>query len=194
MEQKEQQEPSVLIPEKVDISKIEQHQTGDVAVDGRDIAMETDEDNSPFAVQLRQIAEQQKVFQRKARKLQRWTGRRLRKESEPRTRRKSRKSSSSETEKGEEGDLFSNLVSEMRSKVQTPGNQRQHSRLRGSRQIQEEEPMESSMSENIDSGTDIETEDTQKSSQSTIKNEDVQVVSSDDETDMEQEPSSSPVF
>ncbi|XP_078668395.1 BRISC complex subunit Abraxas 2-like [Branchiostoma floridae x Branchiostoma belcheri] len=194
MEQKEQQEPSVLIPEKVDISKIEQHQTGDVAVDGRDIAMETDEDNSPFAVQLRQIAEQTKGVSTEGKKTPKMDRKEVKKESEPRTRRKSRKSSSSETEKGEEGDLFSNLVSEMRSKVQTPGNQRQHSRLRGSRQIQEEEPMESSMSENIDSGTDIETEDSQKSSQSTIKNEDVQVVSSDDETDMEQEPSSSPVF
>ncbi|KAI8477533.1 hypothetical protein Bbelb_447340 [Branchiostoma belcheri] len=99
----------------------------------------------------------QKVFQRRQENSK--DGQKEVKESEPRTRRKCRKSSS-----------------KMRSKVQTPGNQRQHSRLRGSRQIQEEEPMESSMSENIDSGTDIETEDTQKSSQSTIKNEDVQVV------------------
>ncbi|XP_066278015.1 BRISC complex subunit Abraxas 2-like [Branchiostoma lanceolatum] len=191
-EQKEQQQPSVLIPEKVDISKIEQQQAEDVATDGRDIAMETDEENSPLAVQLRKIAGQAKDVTTEGKKTPKMDRKEIKKESEPRTKRKSRKSS--ETEKGEEGDLFSNLVSEMRSKVQTPGNQRQHSRQRGSRQIQEEEPMESNMSDNIDAGTDIETEDSQKSSQSTTLDDDVRVVSSDDETDMELGPSSSPVF
>ncbi|XP_078587012.1 BRISC complex subunit Abraxas 2-like [Branchiostoma floridae x Branchiostoma japonicum] len=190
MEQKEQQQPSVLIPEKVDISKTEQQEAGHVAADGRDVAMETDEKTSPLADQLRKIAGQAKDVTMENRKTPKMDRKEVRKESEPRTRRKNRKSS--ETEKGEEGDLFSNLVSEMRSKVQTPGTQRQHSRQRGSRQIQEEEPMESSMSDNIDSETDIETEDSQKSSQSTRKDEEVQLVSSDDETDME--TSSSPVF
>eukprot|EP00058_Branchiostoma_floridae_P023621 XP_002609111.1 hypothetical protein BRAFLDRAFT_126137 [Branchiostoma floridae] len=192
MEQKEQQQPSVLIPEKVDISKTEQLEAGHVAADGRDVAMETDEKISPLADQLRKIAGQAKDVTMENRKTPKMDRKEVRKESEPKTRRKNRKSS--ETEKGEEGDLFSNLVSEMRSKVQTPGTQRQHSRQRGNRQIQEEEPMESSMSDNIDSETDIETEDSQKSSQSTRKDEEVQLVSSDDETDMELGPPSSPVF